>query len=84
VVAGKRPAMLAVKGPAPDPLVILLSLMPGDGVVAQHTPREVTFPSPSSVMFPPATAAEELIPVTGLVTRVAITPGLVVKDTSLP
>ena len=76
--------MLLVKLPVPVPFEVKLSLMVGDGVVAQQTPRAVIVPSPSSVMFPPETAVVEVIEETAAVERVAIITGFVVNERSLP
>ena len=75
---------LAVKLPVPDPFEVKLSLIAGDGVVAQHIPRVVMYPFPSSVMFPPETAVVGWTEVTAAVERVAVIAGFVVNDSSLP
>jgi len=63
---------------------VKLSLIVGDGVVAQQIPRAVIVAPPLSVMLPPDTAVTEVIDETVVVVRVAIVIGFVVNESSLP
>ena len=83
-VAGSNPVILPVKLPVPVPFEVKLSLMVGDDVVAQQTPRAVIVAPPLSVMFPPDTAVTEVIDEIAVVVRVAICGGIVVNKTSFP
>jgi hypothetical protein len=76
--------ILLVKLPSPVPFEVRSSLMVGDDVVAQQIPLAVIVASPSSVMFPPDTAATGVIDETTVVVRVAVIAGLVVNESSFP
>ena len=75
---------MLVKLPEPAPSEVRLSLMVGDGVVAQQIPRAVIVASPLSVMFPPDSAVVGPIEVTAVVVKVAGCTGFVVNESSLP
>src|SRR5215510_8244795 len=55
VLAG-RLLIVPLKLPVPEPLVTLLLLVVGNGVVAQTMSRSVTVAPPSLVTLPPSTA----------------------------
>ena len=84
MVRGCNPVILLVKLPVPVPLEVKLLLRVGYDVVDQQTPRAVTAPSPSLVIFPPDIAEVEPIEVTTAVERVAVITGSVVKESSPP
>lgn len=48
--------MFDVNDPVPVPLLVVSSLMSGEGLVLQHTPRDVIVAPPSEVIFPPEEA----------------------------
>ena len=83
-VTGCNPVILLVKLPVPVPFEVKLSLIVGDGVIAQQIPRAVILGPPLSVMLPPETAVVEVIDETSVVVRVAIIIGFVVNESSLP
>ena len=74
---------MLTKPPVPVPSVVLLLLMVGFEVVAQHTPLAVTIPPPLDEIVPPPVAAiavmEDMADVES-VGKVA----KVLKDTSFP
>jgi hypothetical protein len=84
VVTGCNPVILLVKLPVPVPFEVKLSLIVGDGVVAQQIPRAVIVAPPLSVMIPPDTAVTEVTDETTVVVNVAICAGFVVNATSFP
>ena len=62
---------MLTNAPVPVPSVVLLLAVVGLVLVFQHTPLDVIAPPPSAVMFPPDTAAVEVIPVIAVVVSVA-------------
>jgi hypothetical protein len=75
---------LEVKLPVPVPFEVKLSLIVGDDVVAQQTPRAVIAPPPLSVILPPDTAVAEVIDVMTEVEMAGIIIGFVVNESSAP
>ena len=71
---------LLVKGPGPEPSVVLELAVEGFWVVAQHTPRAVTAEPPSDVILPPLVAVVEVIAEAAVVVSVGATE-VVVKVT---
>lgn len=68
--------MLLINVPAPDPSVVLVaSVIVGDGLVLQQMPLAVTVAPPSLVIFPPETAVVIVIVDTEVVVTVAKTAG---------
>ena len=51
-----NPVMALINVPVPDPLVVLLSVVVGLGVVLQQIPLAVTSAPPMAVTFPPLAA----------------------------
>ena len=59
---GVNPVIELVNEPVPDPSIVLLLLVVGlEVVVLQQTPRTVTEPPPSFVIFPPDSALDIVI-----------------------
>jgi len=73
-----------VKIPVPPPLVVLLLLVVGFAVVAQHIPLTDTSDPPSEIILPPETAAPAVLPVTSAVVSSATARGMVEKEISFP
>ena len=70
-----RPDTKLENEPVPEPSLVFELAVVGLVVVLQHTPRSVTVPPPSSVMFPPVMAEDELMSVTATVVSVATPAG---------
>ena len=73
-----------MKTPVPVPLLVVLSAVVGLALVDQQTPRAVTAPPPSEVIFPPDTADVRVIELGAVVVSVGNCIAWVVKETWLP
>ena len=76
--------ILAEKLPVPLPFVVLLLLIVGFAVAAQHIPLAVTAVPPSDIILPPDTAPLDVIPVIATVVSSGIASAIVEKVISLP
>jgi hypothetical protein len=81
-VPGVNPVIFEVKTPVPVPFIVLLLLIVGSAVEAQHIPLAVTSAPPSSVIFPPDIAVPGVILSLTVIAGTII--GFVLKVTSLP
>ncbi len=72
MVLGVRAVILLVNMPAPDPSVVLVaSVIVGDGLVLQQTPLAAIVAPPSLVTFPPETAVVVVVEDIVVVVKVA-------------
>lgn len=84
MVFAVNPVILLAKLPVPVPSVVLLSVIVGEALVLQQTPRAVTLKPPSEVMLPPLEAVVSPILVTAVVVNSGTGNGSVVNDITLP
>ena len=83
MVPGNKPVRLLVKLLVPLPLLVMLALVVGFGLVLQHTPRWVTAAPPVELTLPPLFAENARMLLAAVVLTVGGT-GLVVNCSWLP